>query len=478
MLPPTRVQIKRKATDDPVEILRVHDELARGRNVGQFIFKRQRIVHGSRPNAFTVADSTGYTSASENGPRVPQVKTSQPGDEFREQPSRSLGRTQPAVPPEIRHVTTRQDEVGAVPAANNTGQPGVARLPRVIAEPRRFHLSRKLAHGAGGNNVEGANARRTSGKANIAMFRERKVIPAAETRPGTETKISAPLKVSRAEPQNHTASQGPSKELGKKPSISLLRLTPVNAVKPRRNSPAPLRGARLPSGDTVPWDASTERLNTEMQAYTLREIRKNLADNDEPQVTVSLKPAPETPQSPASRFKPRATAGLRYHERHPDAVTAQGAETNSEMQAMDVDDDDSNYIIETYIRMPVEQALLESDEASIGLLVLDSQPDIDQFYNGDSDSDSDAYDEEEDENAENHPSTDYPDEEVQSDDEYGVNPYQYRNRNTSDNEEYDEDDATFSDDELEAKKEPWSRRPWMQAYSGKIEGDDEERELY
>ncbi|KFZ06948.1 hypothetical protein V501_06938 [Pseudogymnoascus sp. VKM F-4519 (FW-2642)] len=478
MLPPTRVQIKRKATEDPVEILRVHDELTRGRNAGQFIFKRQRIVQGSRPNAFTVADSAGYTSALENGPRAPQVKTSQPGDEFRDQPSRNLSNTQPAVPPETRHVTIRQDEVGAVPPANNTGAPDVARLPRVIAEPRRFHLSRKLAHGAGNNNVEGANARRTPGKTNIAVFRERKVIPAAETGPPTDTKIPAPLDVSRTEPQNRTTSRESVKELGKKPSVSLLRLTPVNAVKPRRNSPAPLRGARLPSGDIIPWDASTERLNMEMQAYTLREIRKNLADNNEPQVTVSLKPEPEAPKSPASRFKPRAGAGLRYHERHPDAVTAQGTGADSEMQAMDVDDDDSNYIIETYIRMPVEQALLESNEASIGLLVLDSQPDIDQFYNGDSDSDSDAYDEEEDENAENHPSTDYPDEEVQSDDEYGINPYQYRNRNTSDNEEYDEDDATFSDDELEAKKEPWSRRPWMEAYSGKKEGNDEEEESY
>lgn len=417
MLPPTRVQIKRKATEDPVEILRklgqtepgcrflltllylgVHDELARGRNAGQFIFKRQRIVNGSRPNAFTVANSAGYTSAFENGPRAPQVKTSQPGDEFRDQPSRNLSDTQPAVPPETRHVTIRQDEVGAVPSANNTGAPELARFPRVIAEPRRFHLSRKLAQGAGNNNVEGANARRTSGKSNIAVFRERKAIPAAETRPRTETNIPAPLNVSRTEPQNRSASQEPAKELGKKPSVSLLRLTPVNAVKPRRNSPAPLRGARLPSGDIIPWDASAERLNMEMQAYTLTEIRKNLADNDEPQVTVSLKPTPETPKSPASRFKPRATAGLRYHERHPDNVTAQGTEADNEMQAMDVDDDDSNYIIETYIRMPVEQALLESNEASIGLLVLDSQPDIDQFYNGDSDSDSDAYDEEEDEN--------------------------------------------------------------------------------
>ena len=67
---------------------------------------------------------------------------------------------------------------------------------------------------------------------------------------------------------------------------------------------------------------------------------------------------------------------------------------------MDVDEDESSYIVETYIRVPVEQVNLERSQASIGLLVLDSQPDIDEFYNEDSDSDSDIYDEEEDENGE------------------------------------------------------------------------------
>ncbi len=61
---------------------------------------------------------------------------------------------------------------------------------------------------------------------------------------------------------------------------------------------------------------------------------------------------------------------------------------------------------------------------------------------------------------------------MESDDEYGRNPYQlYRNRNTSDNEEYDEDEATYSDDEA---KPPWARKPWMvnNAYHKKEEHDD------
>jgi hypothetical protein len=63
--------------------------------------------------------------------------------------------------------------------------------------------------------------------------------------------------------------------------------------------------------------------------------------------------------------------------------------------------------------------------------------------------------------AENHHSTDYPDEEIASDDEYDRNPYLFRNRNASDEEEFDEDDATFSDEEDLGMK-AWSKTPpWM-----------------
>ena len=57
--------------------------------------------------------------------------------------------------------------------------------------------------------------------------------------------------------------------------------------------------------------------------------------------------------------------------------------------------------------------------------------------------------------AENHYSADYPDDEVDSDDEYDRNPYEYRH------DAFDEDDPTFSGDE---DKPAWLRRR---------EGDDD-----
>jgi hypothetical protein len=157
---------------------------------------------------------------------------------------------------------------------------------------------------------------------------------------------------------------------------------------------------------------------------------------------------------------------------------------------MDVDvPDDADYIVETYVRVPVESLSVSLDPASMGLLVLDAQEDLEEFYADEGDSDSDLYDDEEDENAENHYTADYPDEVDEAADSedgegdgagggYGGvgeegDAYRYR-RNASDEEEWGSgDEGNFSDEE---SKKPWERRPWLavkEKYLGKAESDDE-----
>jgi hypothetical protein len=66
--------------------------------------------------------------------------------------------------------------------------------------------------------------------------------------------------------------------------------------------------------------------------------------------------------------------------------------------------------------------------------------------------------------AENHYSADYPDEEVESDDEYDRNPYQYAD---------DDDDAAFSDDN-DGTKYPWKKKPaWLRKTNGSDDEDDD-----
>jgi hypothetical protein len=157
----------------------------------------------------------------------------------------------------------------------------------------------------------------------------------------------------------------------------------------------------------LPWDGS-ERLAAEMQAYTLDEIGRTLARQEEEAAAEANRLAAlkeKSASSPvhkySSKFKPKKPA-LRYAERHPEATV------DHEHEAMDVDEphigaededmDDGEYIIDTYVRIPANALETEEQSKNFGLLVLDSQPDIDEFYREEDDSEEEDDDEEEDEN--------------------------------------------------------------------------------
>lgn len=237
-------------------------------------------------------------------------------------------------------------------------------------------------------------------KESIATFHERKpdtAAPVSEQLKSVPTDSTQPIITAPTPPR---AQQLPAQlqHLRGKASVTQIKLTAVSAVPARRNSPAPiapLRGQRLASGQVMPMNASMEQLDKEMQAHTLAQIQATLAAN-EPK-------APSTPTKQVNgsthRYTPKSTQRLR--DRHPEIAAQkenrQIEEAESKMD-VDMDEDDEDFVVETYIRVPVEQLGIGSKEQSVGLLVLDSQPDIDQFYGEDDESDSDIYDEEEDEN--------------------------------------------------------------------------------
>ena len=72
----------------------------------------------------------------------------------------------------------------------------------------------------------------------------------------------------------------------------------------------------------------------------------------------------------------------------------------------DESDDGSEYIIDTYVRMPANTLEISDSQKNIGLLVLASQPDMDKFYLEDSDSGEEEGDEDEDENGKYSPDID------------------------------------------------------------------------
>jgi hypothetical protein len=336
-----------------------------------------------------------------------------------------------------------------------TPNPAAFQLSKATV-PRHFHISRSSTPSLLGKR-----------KAEPTVFIERRSRP--KSREGESLGCSGSgTPTQRTDPE-------PSRPQ-KKPGLAARSSTPPIRAPVPKPGVAPLRNVRLPSGDIIPWDVSSERLAAEMQAYTLQEIGKNLAASQTPRREpqhISSYLHKTTP----SKFKPKAPA-QRYAQRHREDKSLERKEI-----AMDLDgpyedeaDDDSEYIIDTYIRMPADALETEGMPKKVGFLVLDSQPDIDEFYREDEESDEEEDDIDEDENgnssvmkqliqltihpAENHYTADYPDEEVDSDDEFGRNAYNYRTHNASDLEEFDgadEDDMTFSDDENESMKYPWMK---------------------
>lgn len=234
-----------------------------------------------------------------------------------------------------------------------------------------------------------------------------------ERRPGTPTSRT---EKSRAKAESYTSNTtptaaGPAEETRrqKKPGRSA-RTTPRSTSQPAVDHLAPSattrdRNVRLPSGLVTPWDVTSEQLVKELEAYTLEEIGRNMAEAD----AMAPKPPP-APQplsqsntvvslrikkGASSKFKPKVPA-QRYHERHPEVM----APPTVDEPEQDQTDDDGDFVIDTYVRMPAEEVDV-NDKNHIGYIVLEDQPDIDEFYEEDEQQNEDE--EEYDEDDENGP---------------------------------------------------------------------------
>jgi hypothetical protein len=262
-------------------------------------------------------------------------------------------------------------------------------------KPRRFHMSRASIY----NPVEFGKGRKRSAT-NSLTFMERKA-------------RKLPLSGKGVEENNHIGAikldpgiiETPQPR--KKPGISSRsRGTAGNAPVTPKPPPAPNavkspQTVRLPNGNFMHWDVNSELLAAEMQAYTLQEIGRNIEEANKFQFGHDTQTSSPLRKATPSRFKPKKPA-LRYAERHP------GEAANlTEPDTMDVDDwssdnddigDESEYIIDTYVRMPANILQTSGSPKNFGLLVLESQPDIDVFYLEEHDSEEEDENEDEDEN--------------------------------------------------------------------------------
>ncbi|KAI1854568.1 hypothetical protein JX265_007561 [Neoarthrinium moseri] len=416
-LPPQLIRVKRKATEDePVSFLRVQEH--KRHFTEAFVYQRQK-----QEAAFADIPSAQRPIIHTSAPLQDDTTFQSPRDKNTLEASKE-GNGKDSAPP-----------------GNAAG------APISPTEQRRFHMSRADMMLATSNYPSQRNHGGVSKKrAAPALFVERKIkrLPSTTIRSvarglnehvSRDSSAEPPPSVQQsAQPGDMEVDMTDSKKL-KKPGLA----------KEARGTDTPKK-AELPASMTNRWNVDLDQLTADMNAFAMEQIGLNLQRAEEEkqrrekaarQPKYAVSQARQAPQSP-SRFKPKAPA-KRYAERHPGEAQVNQVDQETATPAVGASDtDDDEYIIETYVRVPV--STMEKQQVapqSIGLLVFDEEPDLEFFYGENSDSEDEWAEEQEDENAENYYTADYPDEEVASDDEFGHNAYAYRTGNASDLEEYD-----------------------------------------
>ncbi|KAF4984025.1 hypothetical protein FZEAL_683 [Fusarium zealandicum] len=397
-IPPQLIRVKRKRDDEsPVTFLQFDEGAKRHRTGNNWVYQRRQA-----------------------GPQSPT-----------EEPTRSLRDAKPVI-----HVSGPRDDASQTaeseaPAARatsvqNTTAPDASRL----AQPRRFHISRKMMMTTPPESQpEGVGLRKKKGRYGPAVFVERSHTKATKRASRALKTVHASVSVPVAdEPATMAVETPPEDRRLKKPGVRSRQRSP----QPDANQQAP-----LPVSAGKPHAEDMSKIAADMNDWVMKEIGANLQEMEQ-----------EKQKSERARFKPKAPT-KRFQERHPEVAASVSGSKDVDVAMSDVSDmeDDDDWVIEEYVRVPAHAMAINVSPTDVGVLVFDGEGDTNLFFGPDEDEDE-FDDGDEDENAENYYTADYPEDEVESDDEYGRQPYGYRNGNASDDEEFDNNLFNESDDEM------------------------------
>ncbi|KAI5465733.1 hypothetical protein BGZ63DRAFT_411237 [Mariannaea sp. PMI_226] len=400
-IPPQLIRVKRKRVDEtPVTFLQFDEGAKRHRTGSNWVYQRRH----AGPK------SPAEISARLERDAQPIIHVSTPDDDSKNN----------------QHDAGHHALAGnSVPAMQATNPTDTSRL----AEPRRFHISKKMMMSNGGAVSGSGPFKRT--RYGPAVFVERSKAKATQ-------RASRSLAL-RTPPSGHIDNATEPANMVVDPPVDERRLKKPT-VKSRSRSPQdPSRRTPLPASFMQPHSQDMAKVAADMNDWVMREIGANLNDMEQER------------RSEKTRFKPKAPA-KRYQERHPElevspAQTQQSSEVEIDTPMSDVSDmeDDDDWVIDEYVRIPAHAMTVNVAPTDVGVLVLDGEEDTNLFFGPDRDEDDELDEDDEDENAENYYTADYPEDEVESDDEYNRYAYGYRNANASDNEEYDNRNYDESD---------------------------------
>lgn len=247
-------------------------------------------------------------------------------------------------------------------------------LQSLSHEPRRFHISRSTM--SKGSNLPPAAGVSKKGRASPIVFAERSRKRNAER----ALKSSVP-----SEASSSLATSLPERAL-KKPG------TPRNRSPVKGPVDGPHR-APLPDSLAKPHQETMDKIATDMNQWVLNEIGANLHEMDvkkKQQQQVKLKYRPKVPVKS-------------YAELYPEPLSrpVPGISKDVDMamsEASEAEDDDGDWVIDEYIRVPVHTVKVTMNPSDVGVLVLDGEEDNVLFYGADDEEEDDFLEDDEDEN--------------------------------------------------------------------------------
>ncbi|KAI9864141.1 MAG: hypothetical protein M1813_003458 [Trichoglossum hirsutum] len=493
-LPPEKVKIKRKKDDDPVEALYIasedDDENPKKRRHTEFIFRRLQADDGIRMQNRLV--SSGRVSGRGLKPEgAPRIHETLPGEVnsldvqddrsvlyklLAEEQSKRISRDLPVrnkdPPGGSTAIGLQKPEIQKPQLSSITNDPAA---PPKILQPRRFHLSKSSPVTPYPRSpVSGVQKRKKGALKNeVAIFIEKEKRTLRRPR-SLLNLVTTAASLQLDSVQGDRRVSGMSREIKSMEGTGIpdpgVTLTPAPRKKPlisaqekrrlaeqsrlvaahQRHHPETQKTAQSIQADPSLWDCDSPELAAELQRFVLHSINTQT----QPPATKSIKCKPKAPP-----IRPRDGEA---------AATAAAATGPSEPNNDDLDvamqsssDDEDNYVYDTYVREHCSIAPKldpNSDGARVGVLVIspEDREEWEAFADDDGESDKDFNSDEEDENAESFYGNDYPEDELDPDDELGCAAYeQFRNRNASDDEEY----GIWSGDEDELiKQHPWLAR--------------------
>ncbi|KAI9780448.1 MAG: hypothetical protein M1839_006722 [Geoglossum umbratile] len=495
-LPPEKVKIKRKKDEDPVEALYIapedDDENPKKRRHTEFIFRRLR-AGGDAHSQNRVISSGRVDNRHQRPDRVPQIHTTLPGEGdlldvqddrsllynlLAEERKRDIPIRNKDRPGGSTTIGLQKPEVQR-PSPSNASNPG----PPKNLQPRRFHLSKSSPVTPFPRSPVSGVLKRKKGalKNEVAIFveKERRL-----KRPRSLLNLVTAAASFQLDPvQRKERASGISKEIVRVEDVEMSgrditsgstpRKRPLISTKEKqrlieqsrlvaahqRHSPETQKTAQTIHADPKLWDYDSPHLAAELQEVVLHSINTQVQS-----------PLKYKPKAPPTRLHERAAAGK-----------AVGTANNSNdadvtMHSSDDSDDEDAYVYDTYIREPrplAPELDPNNNGEKVGVLVIkpEDREEWEAFADdGGDDSDKDFNSDDEDENAESFYANDYPEDEVDSEDEYNRGAYErFRTGNASDQEEFDA--ASWSGgDEGQGKGYEWLRR------EGKGEGAGERAE--